>query len=160
MDASRARSAEQSGQLQRKRESYAALQRPCSAGKNSSGGAAIGGAGAKSGLLGPYRLNFDTIDAAITRSSAGVYALGYTSPEGRFCINHVGRADTDVKSKLRNCIGSATLFKFGYLPTSKAAFERECELFHDLSPPGNRVHPGRAQGLVGNVLAAVFSLAR
>jgi hypothetical protein len=97
---------------------------------------------AKSGLLGPYRLNFDTIDAAITRSSAGVYALGYTSPEGRFCINHIGRADSDVKSKLRNCIGSATLFKFGYLPNSKA----ECELFHELSPPGNRVHPGRAQG--------------
>jgi len=102
--------------------------------------------GAKTGLLGPYRLNFDTIDAAITRSSAGVYALGYASPEGKFCINHVGRADSDVKGKLRNCIGSATLFKFGYLPTSKAAFERECELFHDLSPPGNRVHPGRAPG--------------
>ena len=74
---------------------------------------------AKSGLLGPYRLNFDTIDAAITRSSAGVYALGYTSPEGKFCINHIGRADSDVKSKLRNCIGSATLFKFGYLPNSR-----------------------------------------
>lgn len=100
----------------------------------------------KTGLLGPYRLNFDTIDAAITRASAGVFALGYVSPEGKFCINHVGRADTDVKGKLRNCIGSATLFKFGYLPSSKAAFERECELFHDLSPPGNRVHPGRAAG--------------
>jgi hypothetical protein len=101
---------------------------------------------AKNGLFGPYRLNFDTIDAAITRSSAGVYALGYTSPEGKFCINHIGRADTDVKSKLRNCIGSATLFKFGYLPNSRAAFERECELFHDVSPPGNRVHPGRPKG--------------
>ena len=102
--------------------------------------------GAKTGLLGPYRLNFDTIDATVTRSSAGVYALGYASPEGKFCINHVGRADSDVKGKLRNCIGSATLFKFGYTPSSKAAFERECELFHDLSPPGNRVHPGRAPG--------------
>ena len=102
--------------------------------------------GAKTGLLGPYRFNFDTIDAAITRSSAGVYALGHASPDGKFCINHVGRADSDVKNKLRNCIGSATLFKFGYLPTSKAAFERECELFHDLNPPGNRVHPGRAPG--------------
>jgi hypothetical protein len=100
----------------------------------------------KSRLLGPFKLNFDAIDAAITRQSAGVYALGYTSPDGKFCINHVGRADTDVKNKLRDCIGSATLFKFGYLPSRKAAFERECELFHDLSPPGNRVHPGRPQG--------------
>jgi hypothetical protein len=101
---------------------------------------------AKSRLHGPYKLNFDTIDAAITRNSAGVYALGYTNPDGKFCINHIGRADTDVKSKLRNYIGSATLFKFSYLATSKAAFERECELFHDLAPPGNRVHPGRPQG--------------
>ena len=100
----------------------------------------------KSRLLGPFKLNFDAIDAAITRQSAGVYALGYTSPDGKFCINHIGRADTDVKSKLRECIGSATLFKFGYLPSRKAAFERECELFHDLGPPGNRVHPGRPQG--------------
>ena len=101
---------------------------------------------AKTGLLGPYRLNFDAIGAAVTRDSAGVYALGHANPEGKFCINHVGRADSNVKSKLRDCIGSATLFKFLYLPTSKAAFERECELFHDLNPPGNRVHPGRAPG--------------
>jgi hypothetical protein len=88
---------------------------------------------AKTGLLGPYRLNFDAIGAAVTRDSAGVYALGYASSEGKFCINHVGRADSSVKSKLRDCIGSATLFKFLYLPTSKAAFERECELFHDFN---------------------------
>jgi hypothetical protein len=92
----------------------------------------------KTGLMGPYRLDFDTIDAAIRRSSAGVFALGYTSPEGKFCINHIGRADTDVKGKLRGCIGSATLFKFGYLPNSKAAFQRECELFQ-FAPP-DRVH--------------------
>jgi len=101
---------------------------------------------AKSRLYGPYQLNFDTIDAAITRNSAGVYALGYTNAEGKFCVNHVGRADADMKSKLRSYIGSATLFKFGYLPTSKAAFALECELFHDLAPPGNRVHPGRPNG--------------
>jgi hypothetical protein len=100
----------------------------------------------KTGLMGPYRLDFDTIDAAITRSSAGVFALGHTSSDGKFYVNHVGRADTDVKGKVRNFIGSAALFKFRYLPNSKAAFERECELFHDLAPPGNRVHPGRAQG--------------
>ena len=100
----------------------------------------------KTGLMGPYRLDFDTIDAAIRRSSAGVFALGYTNNEGKFCINHIGRADTDMKGKLRNCIGQATLFKFGYLPNSRAAFLKECELFHDLAPPGNRVHPGRPQG--------------
>ena len=101
---------------------------------------------AKSGLLGPYKLNFDTIDAASRAVPRASTRWDIRVAEGRFCINHIGRADSDVKSKLRNCIGSATLFKFGYLPNSKAAFERECELFHELSPPGNRVHPGRAQG--------------
>lgn len=101
---------------------------------------------AKSGLAGPYRLTYDTIDAAVTRSSAGVFALGYTDPDGRFCVNHVGRADTDMKGKLRNLIGSANFFKFGYQPTSKAAFEKECELYHEFTPPGNRVHPGRPAG--------------
>jgi hypothetical protein len=100
----------------------------------------------KTGLLGPYRLNFDTIDATVTRASAGVYALGHVSPEGKFCIDHVGRSDTNLKARLRERIGSATLFKFGYLASSKAAFERECELFHDFEPPGNRVHPGRPAG--------------
>jgi hypothetical protein len=101
---------------------------------------------AKTGLLGPYRLNFDTIEAAVTRASAGVYALGHVSPEGKFCIDHVGRSDANLRAKLQERIGSATLFKFGYLANSKAAFERECELFHDFDPPGNRVHPGRPAG--------------
>jgi hypothetical protein len=100
----------------------------------------------KIALTGPYRLTFETIDSAVTRSSAGVYALGYADREGRFHVNQVGRADTDMRGKLRRFIGSATLFKFGYQPSSQAAFEKECELFHDLSPPGNRVHPGRPQG--------------
>ena len=101
---------------------------------------------AKTGLLGPYRLTFDNIDAAVTRTVAGVYALGHASMDGKFCVDHVGRADADLKSKLQSCIGSATLFKYGYLPSPKAAFERECELFHDFQPSGNRVHPGRAPG--------------
>ena len=101
---------------------------------------------AKSGLLGPYRLNFDTIDAAITRSSAGVYALGYTSAEGRFCINHVGRADTDVRASCATASARRRYSSSATCRPRKAAFERECELFHDLSPPGNRVHPGRPQG--------------
>jgi hypothetical protein len=30
--------------------------------------------------------------------------------------------------------------------SSQTAFERECDLFHDFSPPGNRLHPDRPRG--------------
>jgi len=100
----------------------------------------------KTGLAGPYRLTFDAIDSAVARKSPGVFALGHTDTAGRFCVNHVGRSDTDVKGRLRDYIGSASLFKYSYFPSSRAAFEKECELFHDLNPPGNRVHPDRPRG--------------
>jgi hypothetical protein len=100
----------------------------------------------RTGLAGPYRLSFDEIDAALTRTSAGVYALGYPDTEGRFCINHIGRADKDLRARLMETIGSDVLFKYGYFSSAKTAFEKECELFHDIRPPGNRIHPDRPRG--------------
>lgn len=97
------------------------------------------------GLMGPYKLTFDGISSAVTRKAPGTFVLGHTDPGGRFCINHVGRADEDVKTKLLEYIGSASMFKYGYFPL-RAAFEKECELFHRFSPPGTRVHPGRPRG--------------
>jgi hypothetical protein len=98
------------------------------------------------GLAGPYRLTFDAIDAAVTERSAGVFALGRADAEGRFCVNHIGRSDADLKARLRDLIGSDSLFKYGYLPSSEAAFQKECELFHDVRPPRTLVHPGRPRG--------------
>jgi hypothetical protein len=97
----------------------------------------------KTGLMGPYRLTFDGISSAVARKSPGVYVLGHTSPEGTFRIHKVGRSDTDVSEKLRDYIGTDTMFKFGYFPSAEAAFERECELYHDFKPAGNRLHPDR-----------------
>jgi hypothetical protein len=101
---------------------------------------------AKSGLLGPYRLSFDTLRGLITRVSPGVFALGHTNLDGRFLINKVGRADDDVCARLSNLIGTANLFKFGYFDSSEEAFKKECALYHDFSPPGNMVHPYRPIG--------------
>jgi len=98
------------------------------------------------GLLGPYRLTFDGIDTAVGRKSAGVFALGHENPAGAFVVRHIGRSDADLKSRLRDYIGSDTMFKFRYFSTARMAFEKECELFHRFSPPGNRIHPDRPQG--------------
>ena len=100
----------------------------------------------RTGLQGPYRLSFDGIDAAVTQKSAGVYALGYHDTQGRFCIRHVGRSDSDLRGRLLDTIGSDTLFKYGYSASAQTAFEKECQLFHDFSPPANRLHPDRPKG--------------
>jgi hypothetical protein len=100
----------------------------------------------KTGLNGPYRLTFEGIESAVRQRSAGAYALGRITPSGSFSVNHVGRSDTDIAARLRDFIGSDSFFKFGYYPSSREAFEKECELFHDFRPPGTRVHPGRPVG--------------
>ncbi|HJU31958.1 MAG TPA: hypothetical protein VJ740_10895 [Hyphomicrobiaceae bacterium] len=98
------------------------------------------------GLLGPYRLTFDGIDAVVAEKAPGVFALGRVDRDGRFCVSHIGRSDEDIKARLRDFIGSDSLFKYGYSPSSEAAFLKECELFHDVAPPRSRVHPGRMRG--------------
>jgi hypothetical protein len=100
----------------------------------------------KTGLRGPYRLTFDSIADAVAGQSAGVFALGSTDPGGNFQVRHVGRSDADIRSRLCECIGSDTMFKFSFYSSARAAFEKECELFHDFSPPANRIHPGRPKG--------------
>jgi hypothetical protein len=98
------------------------------------------------GLRGPYRLTYEGINEAVSRQSAGVYALGANDPSGHFQVKHVGRSDADIRAKLRDCIGSDIMFKFSFFSSPRAAFEKECELFHDFKPPGNRIHPGRPKG--------------
>lgn len=78
--------------------------------------------------------------------TAGVFVLGEIDREGRFCVKHTGRSDTNVAERLKQFIGSDSMFKFGYAPAPKAAFFKECEIFHDFNPPGNILHPGRSPG--------------
>jgi hypothetical protein len=100
----------------------------------------------RTGLSGPFRLTIAAIEAAVLKTSAGVYAIGHADGMGRFCVSHVGRDDQDVRAKLRSYVGSDMLFKFAYYHDGRAAFEKECQLFHDISPPRNRVHPDRPRG--------------
>jgi hypothetical protein len=101
---------------------------------------------ASTGLLGPYRLNFEGINDAIPRVAPGAFVLGHKDASGRFYVQYAGRAERDVRGQLQNLIGAGMLFKYACTPTAEAAFLKECELFHDFSPPGNRMHPDRATG--------------
>jgi len=99
-------------------------------------------------MNGPFRLNNETIDAQVTRTSPGNYALGDKNERGTFLVDYVGRSDDDVNGRLKKWVGktSEPLFKFSYATSPKAAFEKECRNYHDFSPPSNTDHPDRPKG--------------
>ena len=98
-----------------------------------------------SGLRGSYPLTNDGIDQKVTKVSAGAYALGH-SKDATFHIKRIGRSDSDVADRLRDYIGDYARFKFEYYGSPKAAFEKECNLYHDFDPADNAYHPDRPNG--------------
>lgn len=98
------------------------------------------------GLSGPYGLTETGISANVTVKSPGAYALG-KSEDGTFYVHYIGRSDADVAARLLQHVPKwYPEFKFGYFPTPKAAFEKECQLYHDFKPDDNEVHPARPSG--------------
>jgi hypothetical protein len=101
------------------------------------------------GLNGPYNFNSATIDERITQTSPGNYALGYKSEDGTFIVLYVGRADVDLNERLHQQLGKSSkykYFKWGYSTSRKAAFEKECQNYHDFKCPDNQIHPDRPDG--------------
>jgi hypothetical protein len=97
----------------------------------------------RTGLAGPHALTDDTINEVVTKVSAGVYAAGRVNKENLFLISYIGRSDSDLSVGLHDYVGKYSKFKFGYFDTPRAAFEKQCHLYHDFGPPDNRVHPAR-----------------
>ena len=104
-----------------------------------------------SGLSGPFNLSQTGIDTAVNQTSPGAYALGRTSQDGTFLISYVGRSDDDLNGRLKNHVGSHLQFKGLYFSSAKAAFDKECELYHMFGGPDgelqNKVHPAKPAGI-------------
>lgn len=102
---------------------------------------------ANSGLKGPYSLTSSGVDNAVTKASAGAYALG-KSDGGTFYVSYIGRSDSDVNARLKKHVGKYNQFKFDYFGSPKAAFEKECNLYHDFGANylDNEIHPDRPEG--------------
>ena len=100
------------------------------------------------GMNGPFRLDTQTIDTKVTRTSPGNYALGEKNEKGTFLVCYVGRSDSDVRLRLKSWIGNtrSPLFKFSYADSPKAAFEKECHNFHDFNFGNFQNHPDRPNG--------------
>lgn len=96
-------------------------------------------------MNGPYDLDADVIDEEITVKSPGNYALGY-SEDSTFYVNYVGRSDDNIRNRLKKWIGKYDEFKYSYATSPKAAFEKECQNFHDFGGTeslDNKNHPQR-----------------
>ena len=99
------------------------------------------------GLHGPHSLTSTGVSNAVKGVGPGTYALGQTDEKNIFYVEYVGRSDDDLAGRLQqHVVEPYTQFKFGFYPTAKAAFEKECHLYHDFSPTANKVHPARAKG--------------
>jgi hypothetical protein len=101
----------------------------------------------ETGLQGPYALDNETIDRVVTRTSPGAYALGYIGDDGGFVPKYVGRSDNNINKRLKDWVGSKySKFKFDYYDSPKAAFEKECNLYHDWKEQlDNEQHPDRPE---------------
>lgn len=101
---------------------------------------------ASSGLFGPYSLTKQGVDG-LSGNGPGAYALGHTDASGVFKVQYVGRSDDDLVGRLRKHIPEPyQQFKHAFYQTAKAAFDKECSLYHDFTPPDNKVHPAKSPG--------------
>jgi hypothetical protein len=103
---------------------------------------------ASTGLIGSFALTNSEIDKNVERR-IGSYALGYLNDENTFIVNYVGRSDRDLNGRLKDWVGDYKRFKYRHYDTKKAAFEKECQMFHDFGGTkslDNDVHPARPEG--------------
>jgi len=107
---------------------------------------------AKLYMDGPYELTTESIDNTVTRTSPGNYALGRDTEKG-LLVYYVGRSDDDVGGRLKGWVGEKpgryAYFKYSYATSPKAAFEKECQNYHDFGGKeklDNASHPQRSEG--------------
>jgi hypothetical protein len=102
------------------------------------------------GLFGNYALNNATIDAVVKGIGPGAYALGGDTGGRVLNVRYVGRSDNDLSGRLKQWVGQGyTHFQYAFFPTSKDAFDKECQLYHEFGGSlrlDNKVHPARPQG--------------
>jgi hypothetical protein len=97
------------------------------------------------GLSGPFVLSDDIIDQEVHNQGPGAFLLDSATNAEVFKATFVGRSDIDVNNQLHVYVGVYKRFKFVYCPSPQAAFERECNLFHDFAPNDNPAHPRRPE---------------
>jgi hypothetical protein len=100
---------------------------------------------ARRGLFRPFALDRGNVDQYVG-NNIGAFTLGAANERGEFVPRYVGRSDTDVNQQLKSWIGRYQQFEYRHFLSTRAAFEKECRLFHDLGGTerlDNTAHPAR-----------------
>lgn len=102
------------------------------------------------GLHGPHQLTTQNVDAVVRGRGPGTYALGRVDQNNVFIVAYTGRSDTDLNGRVKDWVSSKyPHFKYGFFDTPKAAFDRECGIFHEFGETNlldNDIHPARPKG--------------
>lgn len=101
---------------------------------------------ANTGLRGPWSLTHEEIDRVVERVGPGAYALGTANDRGLLAVRRIGRSDKDLNDRLHDYVDKYDDFKCDFLPNAKAAYEKECNLWHDFKPQDNPNHPDKPDG--------------
>ena len=98
---------------------------------------------------GPYPFTAEGIQKIPVEESPGNYALGYLK-ESALVPKYVGRSDTDLLAELDSRLAWAdkySNFKCDYASSVKAAFDKECNNYHDFEKQLDiERHPDRPDG--------------
>lgn len=97
-------------------------------------------------LCGPFALTDFVIDREVAENLPGAFVLEDSANLVHFRVAYVGRSDTDVNNQLHVHVGCYKRFRFEYCSSDRAAFEKQCVLYHDFEPRDNPVHPQRPAG--------------
>ncbi len=102
------------------------------------------------GMRGPHRLDNATVDQVVNRAFPGNFAVGYLKESGSFVVRYVGRADSNLNQTLKEQeTDESTWFKWCYTDSAHAAFDRECQNYHDFGECNqleNEDHPDAPRG--------------
>lgn len=95
-------------------------------------------------MLGPYQLNYKTINSKIDKVVPGGYLLGRMVRWGTtylFIPKYVGRSHGHLNERLKDHNGF-THFKYRIAPSPREAFRIECRYYHRyMSSLINKSHP-------------------
>lgn len=101
-------------------------------------------------MAGPFELSQEVIDAEIPEGYPGNYAYGFTDEEGIFRVQYVGRADSDLKTRIPHGIGQYKQFKASLANSDLEAYYKECTNWHEFGGEeqklDNKIHPAIPKG--------------
>ena len=89
----------------------------------------------------------EEVDNSVDWSSASVFVLGGVrkGADGklRFQIKKVNHVDGDLGKELRKYIGKYSGFRFKFFRSTRNAYDKECQIYHEFKPSKNIKHPTR-----------------